>query len=140
MGKDNFFDESSEQSAVKTAIVSKYFDAWASVMIPQIKNRSDKRIAYLDLFAGPGRYKDGTTSTPLKILEKAIAHTDLRQMLVTVFNDKDASNAQALQRAIADLPGIQKLTFRPEVRNNEVGSEMVTRVCARPPRNGTAYS
>ncbi len=37
MATEHFFDESSEQSAVKTAIVSKYFDAWASVMISQIK-------------------------------------------------------------------------------------------------------
>jgi three-Cys-motif partner protein len=85
MAIDNFFDESREQSAVKTAIVSKYFDAWANVMISQVKKARDKRIAYLDLFAGPGRYKDGTISTPLKILEKAIAHDDLSQMLATAW-------------------------------------------------------
>ena len=51
----NFFDESSEQSQVKTAIVAKYFEAWARVMIgaqnksPQHKGR---RIAYIDLFTG----------------------------------------------------------------------------------------
>ena len=28
----NFFDESEEQSAIKTAIVSKYFMAWAQVL------------------------------------------------------------------------------------------------------------
>ena len=30
----------------------------------QVK-RGGKKIAYIDLFAGPGRYKDGTKSTPL---------------------------------------------------------------------------
>lgn len=110
---------------MKTAIVSKYFDAWANVMIPVVKKGPAKRIAYLDLFAGPGRYKDGTTSTPLKILEKAISNSDLSQMLVTIFNDKDADNAKALERAVNQLAGIEKLKHRPEIRNNEVGEEMV---------------
>lgn len=125
MATDHFFDESSEQSAVKAAIVSKYFDFWAKVMVAQAKKARLEKIAYLDLFAGPGRYKDGTTSTPLKILENAIKDADMSQKLVTLFNDKDADNAQALQKAIDALPGIEKLKFKPEVRNKEVGSEMV---------------
>ena len=60
----NFFDESEEQSAIKTAIVSKYFMAWAQVIIPSAE-KHDNRIAYIDLFCGPGRYKDGTESTPI---------------------------------------------------------------------------
>src|ERR1035437_1433955 len=125
MATDHFFDESSEQSAVKAAIVSKYFDFWAKVMVAQAKKARLEKIAYLDLFAGPGRYKDGTTSTPLNIMENAIKDADMSQKLVTLFNDKDADNAQALQKAIDALPGIEKLKFKPEVRNKEVGSEMV---------------
>ncbi len=122
---DRFFDESKEQSAVKTAIVSKYFWSWAKVIMPQVQKGREKKIAYLDLFAGPGRYKDGTKSTPLLILEKAIEDEKMSQMLVTMFNDKDGENAQDLQSAINRLPGIEKLKHRPVVRNKEVGSEMV---------------
>jgi three-Cys-motif partner protein len=121
----NFFEESREQSAVKAAIVSKYFWSWAKVIMPQAQKDSDPKIAYLDLFAGPGRYKDGTKSTPLLILEKAIQDGMMSQMLVTVFNDRDDNNAHDLQLAIDDLPGIDKLKHRPIVWNNEVGSEMV---------------
>ena len=70
MSAESFFDESGEQSAVKTAIVSKYFWIWAKVIMPQAQKTREKKIAYLDLFAGPGRYKDGAKSTPLLILEK----------------------------------------------------------------------
>ncbi len=119
---DKFFGESREQSAVKTAIVSKYFWSWSKVIMPQAR---DNKIAYLDLFAGPGRYEDGTKSTPLIILEKAIQDQKMSQMLVTVFNDKDGNNARALQTAIDAIPEIEKLKFKPEVRNKEVGSEMV---------------
>ena len=105
MSTDTFFDESSEQSAVKAAIVSKYFWVWAKIIMPQALKGS-KKIAYLDLFAGPGRYKTGAKSTPLLILEKAIEDPQMSQMLVTVFNDKDDKNAQDLQNTINQLVGI----------------------------------
>jgi three-Cys-motif partner protein len=119
-----FFEESQEQSVIKARIIAKYFWAWANVIIPTAKAH-DKRIAYIDLFAGPGRYKDGTTSTPLMILEQAIADPNLRKMLVTLFNDKDANNAQDLENAISQLPGVEKLKYKPEVQNNEVGTQIV---------------
>jgi hypothetical protein len=76
----NFFDESREQSLVKATIVSKYFWAWAKVIISTVNKRQGGKIAYIDLFAGPGRYKDGTKSTPLLVLEKAIQDPDLSPM------------------------------------------------------------
>src|SRR5665648_97479 len=80
-----FFDERTDQSEVKARIIQKYFYAWAKVIIPSAKHR-EKKIAYIDLYAGPGRYKDGAASTPLMILERAIQDPDLKQMLVTFFN------------------------------------------------------
>jgi three-Cys-motif partner protein len=124
MANPSFFDESTEQSQIKARIVAKYFWAWAKVIIPTAK-KSAKRIAYIDLFAGPGRYKDGTMSTPLLVLETAVADADMRQMLVTHFNDRDADNANSLQKAISELPGIEKLKFKPIVDNKEVGTEIV---------------
>lgn len=117
-----FFDESTEQSKAKAAIVSKYFDAWAKVI--SSKGYVD-RIAYFDLFAGPGRYKDGTTSTPLLVLQKAIADDILSQKLVAVFNDVDDTNTQSLEVAIGELKGIDQLKYKPTVLNKEVGTEMV---------------
>jgi three-Cys-motif partner protein len=66
MASDSFFDEQKEQSLVKARIVEKYFWAWAKVIIPTAKKAGNK-IAYIDLFAGPGRYKDGSSSTPIKV-------------------------------------------------------------------------
>ncbi len=88
MADETFFEETSEQSLVKMSIVSKYFWAWAKVITPSAKKYGGK-IAYLDLFAGPGRYKDGTKSTPIRVLEQAIEEPDFRSMLVAIFNDKD---------------------------------------------------
>lgn len=119
---DHFFDESTEQSEAKSAIVSKYFDAWAKIIGGQ---PSVKRIGYFDLFAGPGRYKDGTISTPLLVLQKAIASDLLSKKLVSVFNDVNGNNTRSLEEAIQKMPGIDKLIYKPTVLNEEVGSEMV---------------
>lgn len=121
---EGFFEESSEQSAVKATIVAKYFWAWARVVIPTARTHSGK-IAYLDLFAGPGRYKDGTKSTPLLVLERAIQDPDMRKMLVTFFNDADPENARSLSSAIKKLPDIDKLTYQPQVKTSEVGEKIV---------------
>lgn len=123
MGTNTFFNESSDASRIKTSIVSKYFWAWAKVIIPTAKKHG-QNIAYIDLFAGPGRYEDGTKSTPVMILEKAAADRDMQGMLVTVFNDLDPKKTDSLQDAISAIPGIDKLTHRPLVTNQVVGEEI----------------
>ena|SRR5882762_3887932 len=91
-----FFDERSDQSEVKARIVQKYFYVWAKVIIPSAKHK-EKKIAYIDLYAGPGRYKDGAASTPLMILEQAINDPDLRKMLVTLFNDANKDQQSSIE-------------------------------------------
>lgn len=129
MSTEAFFEESTQQSQVKSAIVSKYFDGWSKVMIG-VQNRSrqrnaDNRIAYVDLFAGPGRYSDGTISTPLLILGKAVEDEELRQRLVTMFNDRDPGNAASLRKAIEELPGTENLKYAPLISSYEVGKNIV---------------
>ena len=124
---NRFFNESRDQSKVKSAIVSKYFDAWAQVMIgvqDRYNRQRGSKIAYIDLFAGPGRYEDGTVSTPVLILQKAIGNEKMRQRLVTIFNDKDEANTNSLEKAISEIPGIEQLKFQPEVKTQEVGDNI----------------
>ncbi|MBO1350215.1 MAG: three-Cys-motif partner protein TcmP [Hormoscilla sp. GUM202] len=123
MTDNAFFDESRQQSLVKAEIVAKYFWAWAKVIIQATKKRTN--IAYIDLFSGPGRYQDGSQSTPLLILERAIAEPDMRDLLVTIFNDVDSDNTQSLQQAINSLPKIDSLKHRPIILNTEVGEDIV---------------
>lgn len=124
MSNSSFFNEQKEQSLIKARIVEKYFWVWAKVIIPTAKKAS-RRIGYIDLFAGPGRYKDGSQSTPVKVLETAISEPDMQNMLVTVFNDADADNISSLQKAINSLPGIGNLKYKPKVFNQEVGENIV---------------
>lgn len=126
MSEQSFFDEQKEQSLIKARIVEKYFWVWAKVIIATVKKSASKpRIAYIDLFAGAGRYKDGSKSTPVKVLETAIADPDMRNMLVSIFNDADATNVKSLQHAIDTIPGIESLKYRPQILNHEVGDNIV---------------
>jgi three-Cys-motif partner protein len=68
MTNEDFFVEPKKQSRIKSAIVSEYFDRWANVILPSAKKRNG-HMCYIDLFAGKGRYDDGTESTPLLILK-----------------------------------------------------------------------
>lgn len=127
MATATFFDESREQSRVKAEIVEKYFDAWAGIITAtqtRFRPGADNRIGYVDLFAGPGRYKDGAVSTPLRILQKAIEKPIYAERLLAIFNDKDDTNVRSLETAISELPGIAKLKTRPAVWNQEVGDQI----------------
>lgn len=128
MSTRNFFDEQKEQSLIKSTIVSKYFDVWAKIIISTQKRypANSQKIAYIDLFAGPGRYKDGTVSTPLKILKSAIQDIDLSQRLVTIFNDKNENNSRELEFAISQVENIETLTYQPKIWNEEVGENIVS--------------
>jgi len=126
MATHQFFDESQEQSVVKATIVEHYFHAWAQIIIATQKKHPNEtqRIGYVDLFAGPGRYKDGTISTPLRILNKALESEDLRERLVMILNDKDEDHHGSLVGAIASLDNISNLKYKPNVWNEEVGDNI----------------
>ncbi|MBR1164943.1 three-Cys-motif partner protein TcmP [Bradyrhizobium elkanii] len=122
MANTDFFNEQLDQSDTKARIVQKYFYAWAKVIGPSAQAREGK-IAYIDLFAGPGRYKDGAASTPLLVLQHAIADAALCKTLVALFNDADQNHSATLQTEIAKLPGIEKLKYAPQVNCGEIGKD-----------------
>lgn len=123
MASGSFFEERSDQSEVKARIVQKYFFAWAKVIMPSAAKR-DNKIAYIDLYAGPGRYRDGAASTPLLVLEQAIADPQMAQMLVAMLNDQDANATDTLAKEIAKLPGLEKLVHQPQISTEAVSSEI----------------
>lgn len=121
----SFWSLPRDQSIVKSDIVAKCFYRWALAIIAKKKPTPDK-IAYIDLFAGPGRYDDGTPSTPLRVLQVAIKNPSIRQRLYAIFND--AEEADKLQANVDALEGVEMLAHKPIVRDYEVGPEILDRV------------
>ena len=117
----DFFDERSDQSEVKSRIVAKFFASWSNVIINSAKRYSrTPRLAYVDLFSGPGRYLDGAKSTPLLIMEKVIDTPALADHIETTFNDREPGYAQSLKAALYAIPGIEKVRHPPNIFCDEV--------------------
>lgn len=115
-----FFEVRKEQSRIKTELVTKYFDAWSTIL-----SKRSAALNYVDLFSGPGRYEDGSESTPLLILKKIISNEQLQKSVAVLFNDGNKDFAEQLQREINELEGVEDLTYPPGVTNLEIGEEIV---------------
>ena len=114
-----FFNEPEDRSLVKAKIVVKYFMAWSRIMA-----RQEERIGYWDFFAGPGRYGSGEKSTPLLILERAVADPTLGERLVTLFNDSSPAAVGSLAEEIARIPNIGSLAHKPRLINTIVDDQV----------------
>jgi len=95
---EEFFEKRTEQSEIKALIVSQYFKPWAKIILgSQRRSGREEKIAYVDLFSGPGKYTDGAMSTPLLVIEEALKNNDIRDSLLCVFNDADKTNVEGLR-------------------------------------------
>jgi three-Cys-motif partner protein len=124
MAVNQFFDKRSEQSTKKIRIVSKFFASWANVMLNTARNNGRNidsiRLGFVDPFAGPGRYKDNTPATPIRILEHTLSDSELRGTVVCQFNDVNQVFADTLSKEIESLPGIEQLKYKPVVTNRAI--------------------
>ena len=125
---DPFFAERREQSRIKTDIVVKYLDAWAKIMVDRHPNY---KAAYIDLFAGAGRYTDGEPSTPISVLDLLIANDKLAQRVVTYFNEMRATTYASLQENVAGLQNIQKLRYQPTLSDSVIDEAVATALAAQ---------
>ena len=113
--EEGFFAVREPQSVVKAAIVEQYFLPWARISIKRLG-----RVLYMDLYAGPGKYDDGSASTPLLVLQQIIDHPELHDKVVTFFGDKDQRIIDTLDANIKGLSGISNLNFQPIVKAGQV--------------------
>lgn len=84
MSENNFFEEQTASSRVKAGIVSEYFPSYCKIIV---RRHTPKAIRYIDLFAGPGYYKDGNPSTPILIARNCKKDAFLRENVKMIFND-----------------------------------------------------
>ena len=100
-----FFNEQSEQSAIKAKIVSDYFIAWARVM----KNNWTGQLCYIDLFCGPGKYDNGSLSAPPLVIQHVLSDSELSNRMTFIFNDADQNNIDTLKKTISEIDNGNRL-------------------------------
>lgn len=130
---NDFFDCPEERSLVKAAVVSKYFFSWSTVMLKAAQNQAKKNphsrehyIAYLDFYSGPGKYDDGTFSTPLLVLQKAQEVPGLCERLLCYFNDAKEDNIKKLEENIEkEFPNLLNKPFYSHSETGEKHLELL---------------
>lgn len=126
---DDFFEFPTDSSKAKVGIVVAYFRQYYKIMLGTAKKYNfAPKIAFVDLYAGKGCYDDGTPSTPIEILNTAVADSELSRSLHTMFNDKDKQTAIQLERNITSIEGINSLKHAPIITCAEVDDSLYEKV------------
>ena len=124
MSTDTFFLEPpTEQSRTKAKIVFDYFTAWSRVI-----QKWETPMSYIDLFCGPGKYNDGSLSTPLLIVQRTLGDWDLSRKMSFTFNDSDEAKVASLQQSISQLDADNKLSGRISYHQLKVEQDFYKRV------------
>jgi three-Cys-motif partner protein len=90
-------------------------------MLGNLARFGGDKLAYMDFYCGPGKYRDGSPSTPVLVLTQAMTSPTLQQKLVVLFNDKEQGHIDALKASIAAVPGIGGLKHEITYLCTEVG-------------------
>lgn len=115
---DGFFESQTEKSFIKSLIVTEFFAVYFSIIN---KAGFSDDIYYIDLFSGPGKYEDGTCSTPLLLLDiiEGFKSDDIRNKLHLIFNDENEAFYNSLCENINQHPVYSRLNHPPIIQNRK---------------------
>ena len=113
----NFFKTQTPSSRIKANIVAEYFPQYCRILLKS----QQPQIMYLDLFAGPGIYEDGSHSTPLLIAKTCASDQMLRPKVFLLFNDNQYSE-QLKANFHAHYP-LGTFQYEPRFGNKTVGED-----------------
>jgi three-Cys-motif partner protein len=87
----------------KHAILRRYLNAWLPIMATW-----NGRIVFIDGFAGPGRYADGSPGSPIIAIKCLLDHPQFKTRppksgVTMLFIEKEKDRAENLEREIEDL-------------------------------------
>lgn len=93
-------------TAAKHQILRGYLNAWLPIM-----SKYNRRLVYVDGFAGPGVYEDGEPGSPIVALQAFLDHTQRDRIgaeLVYAFIEEVPERAARLQKEVARLGELPK--------------------------------
>jgi three-Cys-motif partner protein len=120
MKNKDFYASQSMESKIKSEIVSEYFGVWTKIIWGD-RFKKTKRMGYIDIFCGPGIYKDGSESTPLLILKTIAENEDFRENTTVVLNDENKEHVETLKKIVKEKFGDY---LKTEFYNMEVNDEL----------------
>lgn len=112
----DWWDRPKPQSIAKAKIVTRYFVVWANIM----QRSNCGHLTYLDIFSGRGRYKDGSPSTPVRILDELLSLPQIWDILELRFYEGVMENYEILRQEICNHEVYHKLKYKPNVQLKKV--------------------
>lgn len=116
MKEKDFFEKQTISSKIKASIVSEYFPSYCKIIV---RKHQPKELRYIDLFAGPGIYEDGSPSTPILIGRHCVSDGFLRQKVKLIFNDNKYH--ETLKTNFAKEFPENTFSFKPHFGKSTVG-------------------
>lgn len=130
MTEPDFFKTQTQSSRIKANIVANYFPKYCKIILKS----PQKEIRYLDLFAGPGIYEDGSLSTPILIGDACNKDNDLRKVVRLMFNDNE--HIETLKKNYELRYTKSPFQFQPKFGNKTVGEDEQINSYLRKVNNG----
>lgn len=117
MDNEDFFKKQTPSSRIKANIVAEYFPQYCKIL----NKRKQERIAYVDLYSGPGKYEDGNLSTPLLIAKACCDDPELKNLVHLLFNDN--TYIDKLKLNFEDTFPAGSFKFDPRFASKTVGDD-----------------
>lgn len=95
---DRFFDQRNAQAVLKHGVLTRY----AYYFSGRAGHATDGRVAFIDGYAGEGRYKDGSPGSPLLLASQAQRTTLINRDTKLAFVEPNEQRRDKLNRALAD--------------------------------------
>ena len=117
MSIKDFFKKQTSSSLIKAKIVAEYFPQYARILL----KKPQDNIIYLDLFAGPGVYEDGSLSTPILLSQHVANDPILNGKVQLLFNDNTYS--KVLEENFNNFFPDGTFIHKPRFSNKTVGKD-----------------
>ncbi|MBL7148401.1 MAG: three-Cys-motif partner protein TcmP [Nanoarchaeota archaeon] len=113
----------SPHTEMKHFILKKYLGAWLPII-----SRSNKRVIFIDGFAGPGEYKEGNDGSPIIALKALIDHKlELLSEFIFIFIEKEKDRCTHLEQVISKINKPEKANIKFNVKCGEF-RDVITKI------------
>jgi three-Cys-motif partner protein len=106
---DEVIWDAPEHTKAKHKILKGYLDAWAPIMSQRATKFRSRPPLYVDAFAGPGVYKDGTDGSPLVAIKAVLEHArPIPSPIRMTFIEVDTERFEILRSKLSGIPHLDR--------------------------------
>ncbi|WP_299824787.1 three-Cys-motif partner protein TcmP [uncultured Pontibacter sp.] len=128
---NDFFTIQRDTAEIKSQLLNDYFRVWCTAILQGQRYKANHSLAFVDLYAGDGKYEEGKPASPVKVLNSIFGATDkfnLNKIVRTFFTDEKPTVTQKLKQNLEGLPYYENLIYKPVILNEEVNFSLLAKL------------